>query len=232
MHRKSLEAAEALKNEDSGNSDREDSASKNSDMSSSTGHKNMMSSPNASLSMRQGGPHIDHLSLNPATPRSPSNCSAINVTSPNPSATPTSLSPSSPSPLPTRPSSTSSHHHQQQSQHNQQPAHHQPPHKHHHQQHHIQQHLQHANNNHHQSHPSITHNPHIPSPPLIAPSTQPMSPQHHLSVHAIDAKAKELGLVASPHYPNASNYQHGPLDSDPEAFRWVDYNRDPISFIR
>lgn len=162
MHRKSLEAAEALKNDESGNSDREDTASKASDISSS-GNKHLPPSNNNSA-IQLGVSSVDTISCTSVTPTSASS-GTTNVTIHDSNAT-TSIS--STTTIPTSPTSHSPQHQQQQQHHS------------------------------HQS-------------------------SHHLA--NLD-KPKEMNLVTNTQH---SNYHH---DNDPEAFRWVDYNRDPISFIR
>ncbi|KAG4071282.1 hypothetical protein HA402_003986 [Bradysia odoriphaga] len=166
MHRKSLEAAEALKNDESGNSDREDTASKASDISSSGKH---LPPSNNNTTVQLSASSVETLSCTSVTPTSASS----GTTNVHDSNTTTSIS-STTTITPTSPTSHSpqQQHHQQQQQ--QQPHH---------------------------SHPS----------------------SHHLA--NLD-KPKEMNLVTNTQH---SNYHH---DSDPEAFRWVDYNRDPISFIR
>ncbi len=165
MHRKSLEAAEALKNDESGNSDREDTASKASDISSSGKH---LPSSNNNLAIQLGGgtSSVDTISCASVTPTS---TGTTNVTMHDSNAT-TSIS-STTTITPTTTPTSHSPQHQQQQQH------------------------------HHHSHQS----------------------SHHLA--NLD-KPKEMNSVTNTQH---SNYHH---DNDPEAFRWVDYNRDPISFIR
>lgn len=221
MHRKSLEAAEALKNEDSGASDREDTASKASDISSTGPPKMLMplGSSGSSIPSTVGPTDSMGVCRGAATPTSSPassiNCT-VNVTSPNSSiamtTTPTTLSPASPS------HHQQHQHHLQQLQHLQQQQSHQlppqpppPP---------SSQQMQHqhpGSPQHQQQSPSLSQ-----PPPL--PSQQSHQSSHHLS--SLDQKSKEMNLVTSPHHPS-----YHP-ENDPEAFRWVDYNRDPISFIR
>lgn len=160
MHRKSLEAAEALKNDESGNSDREDTASKASDISSSGKH---LPSSNNNSTIPLGVSSVDTMSCASVTPTSASSGGTTNVTIHDSNAT------SSISSTTTITASPTSHSPQ----------------------------MQHQNHSHQSS--------------------------HHLA--NLD-KPKEMNLVTNTQH---SNYHH---DNDPEAFRWVDYNRDPISFIR
>lgn len=160
MHRKSLEAAEALKNDESGNSDREDTASKASDISSSGKH---LPPSNNNSTIQLGVSSVDTMSCASVTPTSASS-GTTNVTIHDSNATPSISSTT----ITTSPTSHSPQQPQQQQHHS------------------------------HQS-------------------------SHHLA--NLD-KPKEMNLVTNTQH---SNYHH---DSDPEAFRWVDYNRDPISFIR
>lgn len=63
--------------------------------------------------------------------------------------------------------------------------------------------------------------PHITTSPVNTANSQTGAtplPVHHL----IESKS----MLSSPTHPS---FHH---DGDTEAFRWVDYNRDPISFIR
>lgn len=168
MHRKSLEAAEALKNDESGTSDREDTASKASDISSSGKH---LPSSNNNSAIQMGVTCADTISCTSVTPTSASS-GTTNVTIHDSNAT---ASISSTTTITASPTSHSPQHQPQQHQQSQQQQHH--------------------------SHQS----------------------SHHLA--NLD-KPKEMNLVTNAQH---SNYHH---DNDPEAFRWVDYNRDPISFIR
>lgn len=162
MHRKSLEAAEALKNDDSGNSDREDAQSKASDISS-TGNP---SSKSYTHQQKQSGsmtsPSLNHDML-----------SSRHSVTPTSSTGPSSHVASSPV--------------------------------------------------------SVSTNSTIGGAQSTTPPLPPPPPaSHHLSgnggngVGSIEPKS----LLSSPTHPN---FHH---ENDPEAFRWVDYNRDPISFIR
>lgn len=166
MHKKSLEAAEALKNDESGNSDREDSQSKASDVSSVGNNNNNKSSPSSSSSSSTGqlGSHgfvgsALHDSRHSVTPTSSSGPSVglppMIVTSPGASSTPSTTV------------------------------------------------------------ASITPPP--PPPPLSS---------HHLSAMEAKSQTDAMSIMSSPSHPN-----YHP-EGDPEAFRWVDFNRDPISFIR
>lgn len=155
MHRKSLEAAEALKNDDSCNSDREDTQSKSSDISctgnnnntSNNNNNNSINNTSKSVGQREH-PHKDLMLNNDA------------IISSRHSVTPTSSGP---------------------------PSH-------------------------------LTASSPISVTTTSTPSTPPA-----LTGGVPDGKS----LMSSPtHAP----YLHG--DQDQEAFRWVDYNRDPISFIR
>lgn len=96
MHRKSLEAAEALK-DDSGGSDRDDEHSKASDISS-TGNPSSKSSPNS----KSKRPHGSECLASPTTPTT-SNSESINHNSvtPNSSCASTSQVTSSPTSTPT-----------------------------------------------------------------------------------------------------------------------------------
>lgn len=158
MHRKSLEAAEALKNDDSGNSDREDEQSKASDISS-TGNPNSKSmaskqKPNGSCSVTSP----TNLTSNAANHETMSSRLSVTPTSSTGQPSHVTSSPVSASTISTTGATTS------------------------------------------------------PPPPQL--------PVHHLGI--LESKS----MMSSPTHPN---FHH---DGDPEAFRWVDYNRDPISFIR
>lgn len=160
MHRKSLEAAEALKNDESGNSDREDTASKASDISSSGKH---LPPSNNNSAIQLGVSSVDTMSCTSVTPTSASS-GTTNATIHDSSNATTSIS--STTTITTSPISHS-------------PQHQPPPHH-----------------------------------------------SHQSSHHLANLDKKEMNLVTNTQH---SNYHH---DNDPEAFRWVDYNRDPISFIR
>lgn len=144
MHRKSQEAAEALNNEESGGSDREDTQSKQSDISITSPGSNKPKTPSGSTSSASAIPT--------STPSHDSSISRHSVT------------PTSSSTIPTAPKTAS-------------------------------------------------------------PSNKPASPHHHNSVEPSKANG-EMPLVGSP------PHVHFHPESDPEAFRWVDYHRDPISYIR
>lgn len=173
MHRKSLEAAEALKNDESGNSDRDDAASKTSDISISGGNSKLhnMQTNNSMSSCMPKATSVDTVSCHSITPTSSSGSGSSVPTSSGMDGATTTITTAS-----TPPSSGNgvggggggggSH-----------------------------------------------------TPPLSLS-------QHHHHQHLLDQKSKEINLVSSP--PHLSYHP----DNDPEAFRWVDYNRDPISFIR
>ncbi|KAJ6626112.1 Visual system homeobox 2 [Pseudolycoriella hygida] len=108
MHRKSLEAAEALKNDESGNSDREDTASKASDISSSGKH--LPSNNNSAVQL--GVSNGDTASCTSITP-TPASSSTTNVTIQDGNATTSSIS--STTTITTSPTSHSPQHHQQHS---------------------------------------------------------------------------------------------------------------------
>lgn len=154
MHRKSQEAADALNNDDSGNSDREDAQSKCSDISitnlSCTSTNNKAS--NNMSGAASSGP----------TPTSNAN----NELSARHSVTPTSAASPSVAGKMTSPS-------------------------------------------------SITTTP---------------SPHHLATVES--AAHKGGGELPPPPLVGSPPHGHYHPEADPEAFRWVDYNRDPISFIR
>lgn len=135
MHRKSLEAAEALKNDDSGTSDREETTSKTSDVSSSNGS-----------SIKKGTNNQNTGNSNPNI--------SVDVQS-NHSITPTSISDHT----------------------------------------------------------------------LTSPTTT--SNNHQMSIMDCIRNDREKSPMNTLQHP--PNYHP---ENDHEAFRWVDYNRDPISFIR
>lgn len=165
MHRKSLEAAEALKNDDSGNSDREDAQSKASDVSSTGGNPNSKSQTSHTPQQHQKSSGNGGMMTPPSHMSSPVNHESM---SSRHSVTPTSSTGPASHNMTASPSTS-----------------------------------------------SIT-GPVSTTPPL-PPSSMPV---HHLT--ALDSKRI---ISNSPH----TNFHH---ESDSEAFRWVDYNRDPISFIR
>lgn len=166
MHRKSLEAAEALKNDDSGNSDREDAQSKASDVSSTGGNPNSKSQTSHTPQQHQKSSGNGGMMTPPSHMSSPVNHESM---SSRHSVTPTS--------------STSG------------PASH-----------------------------NMTASPSTAS--ITGPvSTTPPLPPSSLPVHHLTALDSKRIISSSPH----TNFHH---ESDSEAFRWVDYNRDPISFIR
>lgn len=104
MHRKSLEAAEALKNDESGNSDREETTSKASDTSTSTCGQNKTPNQMASPCSSTGPTNLI------TTPNH-------SIVSPTLSTTASVHSHSSPPPSqqhPTQSSTPPSHHHHQQ----------------------------------------------------------------------------------------------------------------------
>lgn len=166
MHRKSLEAAEALKNDDSGNSDREDAQSKASDVSSTGGNPNSKSQISHSSQQHQKLSGNGGMMTPPSHMSSPVNHESM---SSRHSVTPTSSTGPASHNMTSSPSTA-----------------------------------------------SIT-GPVSTTPPPMPPSSLPV---HHLT--ALDSKRM---ISSSPH----TNFHH---ESDTEAFRWVDYNRDPISFIR
>lgn len=170
MHRKSLEAAEALKNDDSGNSDREDAQSKASDVSSTGGHpiSKSQSSSTPQTNQKSSGGNNSGMITPPSHLSSPVNHESL---SSRHSVTPTSS-----------------------------------------------------------SGPTITHN--LTASPSatsigghVSSTTPPPLPPSALPVHHLKALESKRLMSSSPH----ANFHH---DNDSEAFRWVDYNRDPISFIR
>lgn len=158
MHRKSQEAADALNNDDSGNSDREDAQSKCSDISIT--NLSTTSANNKTSHNKSGAASSGH------TPTSMHNESSARH-----SVTPTSAaSPSAAAKLTSSPSMTTT-----------------------------------------------------PSP-------------HHLtsieSAAAAAAAAAHKNDLPPPPLVGSPPHGHYHPDTDPEAFRWVDYSRDPISFIR
>lgn len=160
MHRKSQEAADALNNDDSCNSDRDDTQSKCSDISIST--------ISNSKSKGKSGAASSVTPTSAATALTPTSTPSNHEASTRLMVTPTS-SPAS----------------------------------------------------------SITIGGGMPkvTSPSIATSTPP---PHHLTT--VESTTKTNGEISS--LVNSTPLSHYHPDTDPEAFRWVDYNRDPISFIR
>lgn len=182
MHRKSLEAAEALKNDDSGASDREDAQSKASDVSSI---ENPGGGRPAKPKSHQQSPQPPEKPKGMDSPRrisSPAAIAANHEASPGLGAmAPTSSSaPAVPTHSPPSPSSSL----------------------------------------------SLAKTAHVSSSPTHQNSQPPtlssVSLPHHHHLTALDAKR----MAPS---PPRSNYL---LENDSEAFRWVDYNREAISYIR
>lgn len=185
MHRKSLEAAEALKNDDSGASDREDTQSKASDVSSIENPSNIGGSKSVKQKILQQSPQQQEINglESPRPTISPVAIAVNQVPSPNQnSTTPTSTTiatiatHSPPSPIGSMGLSKP---------------------------------VSHMNSSptHHPSQPSTISSVNLPS-------------HHHLTT--LETKR----MVPS---PPRSNYLH---ENDTEAFRWVDYNREAISYIR
>uniref|UniRef100_A0A336MHX6 Visual system homeobox 2 n=1 Tax=Culicoides sonorensis TaxID=179676 RepID=A0A336MHX6_CULSO len=79
---------------------------------------------------------------------------------------------------------------------------------------------------------------HTPTPPAHQMMhAMPQSQHHQLSPLDISNCKKEFNNPnSSPHNSNnpnnSSNNYSNMHETDPEMFRWVDYNRDPISYIR
>lgn len=161
MHRKSLEAAEALKNEESGNSDRDETTSKGSDISS-TGTNNNVSKSQSSIAASSSNVS-DGMST--AT-----NGTLIGLTSPSTNGGSNMSTSSSPPPS---------------------------------------------------------------AGQLQAQMQSGPSPSHQMSNGEASKSGKDLmsmmGQTAANHQNAAANFHP---DQDPEAFRWVNYNRDPITYIR
>lgn len=76
---------------------------------------------------------------------------------------------------------------------------------------------------------------HHTPPPQHTLTTMHPSSHHQLSPMDISNSKKDFSNPnSSPHHsnPNSSSNSYSNLHEDPEMFRWVDYNRDPISYIR
>lgn len=237
MHRKSMEAAETLKNDDSGGSDREDSASKASDSSMHSPHSRTYGNSNGNGPLdnnNQREQNNNKISMgnhnsahSPVTSHKEHHRSPTFRSSPGP-VEQGSEKPGTPMGLP-------SSHLPPPAIHNGKPSVLSPPPPalaHHH--HHMQAHAQHHHNSHplplhsHLMHPGMSPNsstrttpPTMPS--SMGPNSSP-SPHAHLMAHHPNGM---VGLDVSKAIPN-------PLapTNDPEAFRWVNSYREPISIIR
>lgn len=232
MHRKSMEAAETLKNDDSGGSDREDSASKASDSS-------MHSPPHSrSFSNSNGNGSADN---NNQREQNNNKISMGNHNSGHSPATEHHKSPTykgSPGPGGDQHSSEKvgppmglhSSHLPPPAVHNGKPGHHlqqqQPP------PHHIT-HLHHGSHpmplHSHLMHPGLspTSSNRTTPPGTMPPSMTNSSPSPHAHSHLLAHHPNGLVAIDA---NKAVPSQLAP--TDPEAFRWVNSYREPISIIR
>lgn len=250
MHRKSMEAAETLKNDDSGGSDREDTASKASDSS--------MHSPHS---------HSRSFSSSNGTAAGEQNNNKISMGNHNSGGSPTALakeqhqhhhhkSPSfrsmSPGSVTDGAEKSTGHHHSHMSGlSGKQSSVLSPPPPgltHHHAHHHHLHPNHHLHNTHplHLMHPGMSPTSNTrttpPNMPLSLTTTTTASnggvvpppalvntsPSHLLAHHPNGLEASK-GMVVATHATGAFH-----PESDPEAFRWVhnSYGREPISMIR
>jgi hypothetical protein len=188
MHKKSIEAADALKSSDENGSDKEDDRTEASDTSSSNYQRR---SP-------------INVTTNPMEkPKQTSNGTPIRSPSPAKS--------SSISPLAMSPPASHHHHHQAPPP---------PP---------TSQH----NNAMDSENKGKEYNNLLPSPHSSRTALPPGS-FHHLNHH--DTHTAPPTHVPHHHHHPLNHHPLNPLnhspDTDPEVFRWVNYNRDPVSYIR
>lgn len=220
MHRKSMEAAETLKNDDSGASDREDTASKASDSS--------LHSPPHSRSFSSNGTNGEQnnnkISMGNHNPHSPGGVTPLSTGQISKERSPSALNT-------TTPEAPANMHHSQlpppMGLHNGKhsvlspPAPGYPQHHHHHLHsgHPLHAHLMHPGM-------SPTHPQRTTPPPHHPPSAMA---HHSNGLSALDVSTK--GLAPTPSAVAAAAAFHP--ESDPEAFRWVNsFHREPISMIR
>ena len=234
MHRKSMEAAETLKNDDSGGSDREDTASKASDSSMQSPHSRSYSSGNVEqnnnkismgdhnsqgkgvsaglpnnkdLPMQHQSPDYRTLSPGSVEPGT-EKCSPAISHHGLPPPPPTGHLPGKLSAFPSTSPGLGHHHHIHGHLH---PTHH-----------HMHPHLAHQG----MSPPTTSrHTP--PNSSLSLATTPPaISNRHQLGLSGLEPAKSQPGVSA------IGTALHP--ESDPESFRWVNSNiqRDPECFIR
>lgn len=104
------------------------------------------------------------------------------------------------------------------------------------------------NNNNNNSSNNMSQPPQADSPHSIVSVTGHHTPPPHPMMHGMSSSHHQLSPMdisnnkkdfnnpnSSPHNSNpnnSSNSYSNMHEADPEMFRWVDYNRDPISYIR